>query len=44
LLHYKKLQLVARFRTAHQQLLEVQQQQAALVEASGKHEARIAEL
>ncbi len=44
LLNYKKLQLVARLRTAQQQLLEVQRQQAVLVEASVKREARIAEL
>jgi hypothetical protein len=44
LLSYKKPQLVARLRSAQQQLLEVQQQQAALVEARLKQEARIAEL
>src|SRR5713226_4244397 len=44
LLNYKKPQLVARVRTAQQQLLEAQQQQAALIEASVKREARIAEL
>ncbi len=44
LLNYKKPQLVARLRAAQQQLLEVQQQQAALVEASVRREARIAEL
>jgi len=44
LLSYKKPQLVARLRSAQQQLLEVQQQQAVLVEARLKQEARIAEL
>lgn len=44
LLNYKKLQLVARLRSAQQQLLEIQQQQAAQVEARLKQEARIAEL
>ena len=44
LLNYKKPQLVARLRSAQQQLLEVQQQQATLVEARLKQEARIAEL
>lgn len=44
LLNYKKSQLVARLRLAQQQLLEVQQQQAVLVEARLKQEARIAEL
>lgn len=44
LLNYKKPQLVARLRTAQQQLLEAQQQQAALIEASLRRDARIAEL
>ncbi len=44
LLSYKKPQLVARLRSALQQLLEVQQQQAVLVEDRLKQEARIAEL
>jgi len=44
LLNYKKPQLVARLRSAQQQLLEVRQQQAALVEARLKQETRIAEL
>jgi hypothetical protein len=44
LLGYKKPQLVARLRAAQQQLLEVQQQQAVLVEARLKQETRIAEL
>lgn len=44
LLSYKKPQLVIRLRSAQQQLLEVQQQQAAMVEARLKQEARIAEL
>jgi hypothetical protein len=44
LLSYKKPQLVARLREVQQQHLEVQQQQAALVEARLKQEARIAEL
>lgn len=44
LLSYKKPQLVARLRSAQQQLLEVQQQQAALAEARLKQEAKIAEL
>lgn len=44
LLNYKKPQLVARVRAAQQQLLETQKQQAALVEASVKREARVAEL
>ncbi len=44
LLSYKKPQLVARLRSAQQQLLEAQQQQAVLVEARLKQEARIAEL
>jgi hypothetical protein len=39
LLNYKKPQLVARLRTAQQQLLEVQQQQEVLVEANVKREA-----
>ncbi len=44
LLSYKKPQLVVRLRSAQQQLLEVQQQQVALIEARLKQEARIAEL
>lgn len=44
LLGYKKPQLVARLRAVQQQLQEAQQQQATLVEASLKREARIAEL
>ncbi len=44
LLNYKKPQLVARLRLAQQQLLETQQQQAALVGARLKQEARITEL
>jgi len=44
LLNYKKPQLVARLRSAQQQLLEAQKQQAVLVEARLKQEARIAEL
>ena len=44
LLSYKKSQLVARLRLAQQQLLEVQQSQAALVETRLKQETRIAEL
>lgn len=44
LLSYKKPQLVARLRSAQQQLLDVQKQQAVLVEARLKQEARIAEL
>jgi len=44
LLSYKKPQLVARLRSAQQQLLEAQQQQATLVEARLKQEAKIAEL
>jgi hypothetical protein len=44
LLSYKKPQLAARLRLAQQQLLEMQQQQAAHVEARLKQEARIAEL
>ena len=44
LLSYKKPQLVARLRAAQQQLQEAQKQQAALVEARLKQEARIAEL
>jgi hypothetical protein len=43
-LSYKKPQLVVRLRSAQQQLLEVQKQQAMLVEARLKQEARIAEL
>jgi hypothetical protein len=44
LLSYKKPQLVARLHSAQQQLLEVQQSQAALVEVRLKQETRIAEL
>jgi hypothetical protein len=44
LLSYKKPQLVARLRSAQQQLLEAQQNQSALVEARLQQEARIAEL
>ncbi len=44
LLSYKKPQLVARLRSAQQQLLDMQQQQASLVETRLKQEARIAEL
>ncbi len=44
LLSYKKPQLVARLHSAQQQLLEVQQQQAAMVEFRLKQEAKIAEL
>ncbi len=44
LLSYKKPQLVARLRSAQQQLLEMQRQQAVLVDARLKQEARIAEL
>jgi hypothetical protein len=44
LLSYKKPQLVARLRSAQQQLLEAQQSQAALVEARLQQEAKIAEL
>lgn len=44
LLSYKKPQLVARLRSAQQQLLETQQQQSVLAEAMLKQEARIAEL
>ena len=44
LLNCTKPQLVTRVRAAQQQLLETQQQQAALVEASIKREARLAEL
>jgi len=44
LLSYKKPQLVARLRSAQQQLLEVQKQQAVMVEARLKQEAKIAEL
>lgn len=44
LLSYKKPQLVARLRSAQQQLLDAQKQQAALVETRLKQEARIAEL
>ena len=44
LLSYKKPQLVTRLRSVQQQLLEAQQNQATLVEARLKQEARIAEL
>ncbi len=44
LLNYKKPQLVSRLHVVQQQLQEAQQQQATLVEASLKREARIAEL
>ncbi len=44
LLSYKKPQLVARLRSAQQQLQEVRQQQSVLVETRLKQEARIAEL
>jgi hypothetical protein len=44
LLSYKKSQLVARLRLAQQQLLAAQKQQAVLVEARLKQEARMAEL
>jgi hypothetical protein len=44
LLSYKKPQLVARLRSAQQQLLGVQRQQLALVEARLQQEVRIAEL
>ncbi len=44
LLSYKKPQLVAHLRLAQQQLLEAQKQQAVLVDARLKQEARIAEL
>lgn len=44
LLNYQKPQLVARLRSAQKQLLVVQQQQAAMVEARLKQEAKIAEL
>ncbi len=44
LLSYKKPQLVARLRSVQQQLLEAQQQQALLVEARLKQEAKVAEL
>src|SRR5712692_3651412 len=44
LLSYKKSQLVARLRLAQQQLLEVQQSQAALAETRLKQETRVAEL
>ncbi len=44
LLSYKKPQLVARLRSAQQQLQDAQKQQAVLVEARLKQEARIAEL
>jgi hypothetical protein len=44
LLSYKKPQLAARLRSAQQQLLDAQKQQAVLVEARLKQEAMIAEL
>ncbi|HEU5374141.1 MAG TPA: hypothetical protein VFV38_01760 [Ktedonobacteraceae bacterium] len=44
LLNYKKPQLVARLRATQQQLQDMQTQQALLVEARLKQEARIAEL
>jgi len=44
LLSYQKPQLVARLRSAQQQLREAQQKQAALVEARLRQEAKIAEL
>jgi hypothetical protein len=44
LLSYKKPQLIARLRSAQQQLQEAQKQQAVLVEARLKQETRIAEL
>lgn len=44
LLSYKKPQLVVRLRSAQQQLLEAQQNQATLVETRLQQEARIAEL
>jgi hypothetical protein len=44
LLHYRKPQLAARLREAQQHVLELEQQQAILVEAGLKREARIAEL
>lgn len=44
LLSYKKPQLVARLRAAQRQIQEAQKQQAILVEARLKQEARIAEL
>src|SRR5437763_13427723 len=44
LLSYKKPLLVARLRSAQQQLLEAQQQQAVQVESRLKQEAKIAEL
>lgn len=44
LLNYKKPQLVERFRTAQQQVLELRQQLAVFVDAGMKREARIAEL
>ncbi len=44
LLSYKKPQLVARLRSAQQQLLEAQQQQAVLVEARLEQEVKIADL
>lgn len=44
LLSYKKPQLVARLRSAQQQLLEAQQNQATLVEARLQQEVKIAEL
>lgn len=44
LLNYKKPQLAARLRVVQQQLQEARQQQAVLVDARLKQEARIAEL
>ncbi len=44
LLSYKRPQLVARLHSVQHQLLEAQQQQALLVEARLKQEAKIAEL
>jgi len=44
LLSYKKPLLVARLRATQQQLLEIQQQQASMVESRLKQEAKIAEL
>lgn len=44
LLNYKKPQLVTRLRAVQQQLLEVQQQQAIMVETRLKQEAKFAEL
>lgn len=44
LLSYKKPQLVARLCSAQRQILEVQQNQAAMVEAKLQQEAQVAEL